>query len=205
MNEFDLYDSKEEVYFLWYLKELINKGLVKDYIYQPKTFPLSEKAVSARAVQLKTKIKKTESALLPAHGYSADFFINWNISARYKLFACHSEENSRLIGDYPFIANKRGESSYYSVIEVKPSFDQNNMTRLFAINQKWVYSKYGIYVQKIIPHPRKVEKSFLPASSLFLRSFVPKRFLLTDGGGQQRKIKYKYKLIDQYLSQIQEK
>lgn len=76
-------------------------------------------------------------------------------------------------------------------IEIKPSFDSHNMTRLFTVNQKWVYAKYGIYVQKIVPE------------KLFKQTFIPDRFLRTDSGKQKRKIKFKYVRISEYLKEQQ--
>ena len=61
------------------------------------------------------------------------------------------------------------------------------MTRLFSINQKWMYSEHGIYIQKVIPQ------------KLFADTFTPKRYLMTDGGGQARKIKWDVKSLEEFV------
>ena len=36
------FDSKEEIYFSWYVSELLDKGFIKKAIYQPHSFILSD-------------------------------------------------------------------------------------------------------------------------------------------------------------------
>lgn len=101
------------------------------------------------------------------HEYTPDFFVTWENGAINAL---------RL----PFIYE-------LCIIEVKPSFDAHNMTRLFKLNQKWVYQKYGIYVELVIPE------------KLFKSTFAPKRFRYTDSGKGLRKLKESYLNIDEYI------
>jgi hypothetical protein len=72
-------------------------------------------------------------------------------------------------------------------IEVKPSYDFGNMTRLATINIKWVYQKYGIYIN--IAKPKE----------LFAKSFAPNKFLITSTG-KARKLDYKPRTLYEYLS-----
>jgi len=62
------------------------------------------------------------------------------------------------------------------------------MTRLAKINIKWVWDKYGVFVNIIIPEKH------------FDKTFTPKRFLTTDKSGKPRKIKYKnIKSLKQFI------
>jgi hypothetical protein len=47
------------------------------------------------------------------------------------------------------------------VIDVKGSFSKYHDQKSFSINQKWVYAKYGVYVQKVIPE-KLFKKTFVP-------------------------------------------
>jgi hypothetical protein len=77
---------------------------------------------------------------------------------------------------------------YFSYIEVKPSFDFKNMTRLVKINQKWVFEKHHIYINIVVPE------------HLFNRTFTPLKYFTTDKSGKPRKIKYKNKItLQEYL------
>ncbi len=123
------------------------------------------------------------NSMLKEHIYTPDFFVRFSPSSRNIFY-----------GDDCFF-NAQKEK-----IEVKPNHDRNNMTRLFSINQKWVYDKFNTYIQKVIVFP-KVDKEgkCTPRKTLFTETFVPERFLLTDTGKQPRKINFKYKLLDEFL------
>jgi hypothetical protein len=76
------------------------------------------------------------------------------------------------------------------LIEIKPIFDQNNMTRLAIINQKWVMEKHGLFVNIVIP------------DKLFENTFTPKRYLRCDASSKERKLKFSnVKSLDEFLNQ----
>ena len=187
------YESPEEAYVSWYLDELVGGGYVKEYEHQPHSWPLSHNKKYKWIKQLKTKEKYMASTLLQQHVYTPDFEVIWHKeepgikSIFYKELPCVgvSKKNpfwareSTLLYDYTrFVV---------STWEVKPLFDRNNMTRLFTINQKWVYDKYGVYVQKIIPQ------------KLFKDTFTPARYLLTDSGKQKRKLNFTPRTLEEYV------
>jgi hypothetical protein len=93
--------------------------------------------------------------------------------------------------NFIFIAQRK---TNFSVIDVNGTFagPHNNSAVTFTLYQKWVYQKYNIYVQKIIP------------DNLFKESFTPIKYLLTDKSGRARKIDYKTISISQYLESIKE-
>ena len=122
---------------------------------------------------------------MQGHVYSPDFSIAWAEKARKIFFnVCGSKVD---LYKSPFITDIF--YSHISIIEVKPVFDQNNMTRLFTINQKWMYQLHGVYVQKVVP------------VKLFEKTFTPKKYLLTDKSGKPRKLKYKPTSLEEFLCQ----
>jgi len=177
----NLLDSNEEKYFWWWANELKDIGFIEKIELQPKPFDLSSSIKSVYDKQLKTKIKEVEETLLNKHIYTTDVKITWNKSA-LDIFTTlldsrvKKTENRSLT----YIISQINENNeIISYVEVKPSFDQNNMTRLAKINQKWVWEKHGLFVNIVIPEKH------------FNKTFTPKKFLFTDKSGKPRKIKYK--------------
>jgi NH3-dependent NAD+ synthetase len=74
-----------------------------------------------------------------------------------------------------------------SYFEAKPQYDFNNMTRLATLNVKWLYQKYGIYTQVIIPE------------RIFQKTFTPKLMLKTKTG-KERKLNFKVRSLEEYLN-----
>lgn len=210
INEFEYFESKEEVYFYWWLKELEKRKLIYSIEYQPKPFQLSDKVFITWGKQLKTKVKKQSTLFLDEKTYTADFLFYWNEKLLNKLFMCFDDTIYQSYKNFPFIANKsKKNGQYFSVVDIKGTFDEHNMQRIFSIDQKWIFQKYRIYVQKIITHPMVTDKGkIIPATALFPNTFIPERFILTDnkqtvkGKFKSRKINYDFLLIDGYLKQL---
>ena len=202
------YDSKEEVYFTWYLEELKAHGFIKKYQYQPKPFDITE---PVHAIQIIRRVKKTRTKtvmLLRQHSYQADFLVIWEPKAKNIFFHTIDEITSgsyMRYDDLPFIANINKEEAF-SVIDVKGNFSQNDAYRRFSTDQKLVFMKAKIYVQKIIPYP-SIDKhgKIKTPSAIFLKTFVPTRYLLTDKTRKKRVINYPHRTIQQYVSLYNEK
>lgn len=199
------FDSNEELYFYWWLEELTAKGLIVKWHYQPKPFVLSEPIKTSHTVLLKTKTRKQECRILAGHEYTADFLIFWAEKTEGFLHMPMIYDYGKPITSYPFISHKSKNGLFFSVVDVKGSYSQNDAWRRFSIDQKWVYQKHGIYVNKTIPHPAIDKKGRpRPVSALFVQTFVPARFMLTDKSMQSRKIKYEFLTIEQFLSKNKE-
>lgn len=183
-------DSYEELYFRWYLQELAENGFILNYEYQPQSFLLSAKKSYTTIKPLKTKQKEESFNFLQEHSYTPDYKIFWNDKA-YGVFAKGLDS----IVDYQhsrtafFWSNERVSGSF-SLIDVKPLFDMQNMTRQFVINQKWLYDKYNLYCQKAVPE------------HLFQKTFTPLRFLKTNKSGKDRTLKYTPRSLSQYLESL---
>lgn len=182
------FDSLEEMYVSWYLEELERAGFIQEYRLHPETFRLSPRQCYRETKVGKRKDTEKEVCFLREHEYTPDFSIRWNFSAMGKFYK------------YMHIALLGVDRKKYmfwlagelSIIDVKPMFDQNNMTRLFTINQKWLYSQQGVYVQKVIPQ------------DLFQKTFTPERFLLTNKNKTPRKLKYTPRSLSEYLESLKE-
>ena len=163
------YDSQEEIEFKMWLDEAIKAGLVCDNpIYQPEAYELSIKQTRTELKQLKTKVKKVEKHLLHPHKYTADFLIKLTYKGEKKI---------------PLTADTMGSA----VIDVKGSFNQFSGDREFSINQKWLFDKHGVYVNKVVPE------------KLFKATWCPQAARLTEKTRQIKKKYAKCKTIEEFL------
>ncbi len=192
------YDSNEELWVSYYLDELKDAGFISEWKSQPQEYVLSEPVIYSWLQKLKTKNKMKSSALLQGHKYTPDFTISWNPCACGMFF--NTTEGLVNFKNIPFFAHS---GTNISIIDVKPAFDMNNMTRLFVINQKWMMEKFGLYVQKIMTMKEtKHSKKDSTWSGLFPKTFTPERYFLTDKSGKPRKIRYDAIRLSEYLNKM---
>jgi len=193
------FDSAGELHFSWWLQELKEAGYIKEIIHQPKAYSLSQQFNVDYFELYKKKEggKYVSEEILPAHIYTPDVKIIWDQSA-IDVFATpllgiarkkKSRSFQKIICQQELQWKDDPSALYFSIIELKPAFDQNNMTRLAKINIKWVWEKHGEFVQVIIPEKH------------FDKSFTPQRYFFTDKTGKPRKIKYKnVKTLKEFLN-----
>jgi hypothetical protein len=188
-----VFDSDEEKYFSWYLDELLQAGYISRWTYQPYTYRLSPIQKYSVYQQMKTGTKTKRLSLLRAHEYTPDFGIQWTEKASRIFFngIFHGIDlkTAPFIINYDTIHNK---AILYSVIEIKPSFDRNNMIRLFRINQKWLYDLQGVYVQEITVDKKN-------GRGLFPDSFTPNEYRLTEKTKQERSLKYEPRSLKEFI------
>jgi hypothetical protein len=180
----NIFDSNEEMYMFWWFEELQKNGYIETIEAQPKSFNL----LTGLRQDYKTKYKRkeghkmTEETILNGHIYTTDFYVEWTEKAMgiftVDLLGFERKKKGQAF-EYILAQKNLLTDSYYSYIEVKPVFDQNNMTRLAKINQKWVWQKSKQYINIVIPEKH------------FNKTFTPIRFLTTNKSKQTRKIKYK--------------
>ena len=140
------YDSSEEVEFVMWLEEAQDNGFVGSWMYHPNKYEITPKQMATRLVELKTKTKTVEKTLLRPHTYEPDFLIFVN-GKRWLHIAKHTKLLKTSVGCF---------------VDVKGTFDRNKSNTIFSINQKLMYDKYHIYVNKVVP------------AKLFRQTFVPK-------------------------------
>lgn len=166
------FDSKEEIYFYWWLKELEEIGVITN-IKKANTIRLEEPLISCK------------HELLPAIDYTADYYFevikdsDYFQDFNYITISPKARKKKALIYQIEKSTGKK-----VCIVEVKADFDNRDKTREVNIKRKWIYSRFNIFVELV-----KVPK-------IFEQTFLPKRFLQTDMGTLNRKINFTYQLLN---------
>lgn len=135
-------DSNEEVAFIHWCEELYKLKLIDidfNIFYQPDSYELIPK--------VKYFEGKKERTLLREHNYTLDFIIIMT-EELYSLFPALQK----------YLISSQDKKCY---IDIKGTFNKNGGDRTFSINQKLMYNRYELYVNKIIPD-KLFQLSFLP-------------------------------------------
>lgn len=182
-------DSQNEVHFTWWMKELYDRGFIDHYKRNNVTLVLCEGVKTPREVFTKRKGKLIPAVkpcvVVKKKEYTFDFTIDWNAKAIDILLSCRKD----------LMFNECTEnSSLSSYVEVKPSFDFKNMSRLAETNVVFAYVVHGVVIDIIVPSG--------PKECLFDETFTPNRFLFQDNNPKKsRKIPYKnVRTIDQFIA-----
>ena len=195
------YESDSELYFLFWYFELEDKNMVHG-IYRSQSYRTSDGLAIEYPVQKKSSIEMKRQVLLKPSVYTPDYtfigggyglfqMINKPVNlvmdgdehsgtVRYDREIVHEQVKAPLVATYIFDFPEVS-------VECKPDFDQNNMTRLFKINQKIVWDKY----QKFI--------NLVETNKFFARTFTPAKYLKTKTG-KDRKLNYTPKTLEEYLN-----
>jgi len=172
------FDSDQELWFSYYLEELKQNGYIISYTHDVKPITLTE-GLYIEVIKPMKRVpdKILKKKILPPRVYTADFKIEW---VPDKFWGSSFEKFFRP-------STSKDGKRLFEVIEVKPDFDQNNMTRLFKQNQAWIWDKYQIFV------------TLVKLPSFFKRTFTPKEFLLTDITKKKRKTNFPIITFDQFI------
>jgi len=165
------FDSPEEIEMYQWCEEAKNADILIDFIYQPPSYTLSTKQTYEVQKQLKTKVRIDERELLKPHIFTADFMLISNIKHDFFRFKINYDTNF-----------------YESTIDIKGNFSQFHDGKLFAVNQKWLYDKHGVYVNKVIPE------------ELFKKTWVPENARRTPAKQQLKKKYIGFPSIGDYLN-----
>jgi len=138
-DDFDSWDEYQ--FYLWILdaKEL---GLVKHAKFYPTPFLLSDTESYIKETQLKTKVRHDTKRLLAAHEYTADVVIEFS-----DLFRT-------LFPGYEIHQSNENAGTFTAWFDVKPGVNAKYLkftsSITFPLNQKWVYQKHGIFINKVM-------------------------------------------------------
>ena len=193
-----------ETYFEWYINELKEAGYIKLVKREPFSILVSD-AVERERYDFSVKIPRIEKyKLFQQNTYLCDWIIIWEKKAHEIFYNLLDDNPLRIYCPFYAIIDNQGE--HISFIDVKPSsgamiFGNNTSAYTFPILQKIIYTVYGIYVNKAIPIPLMTKGTVKSGNktALFLTTFIPKRYLLTDGGMQGREIKYRKQSLKEYV------
>ena len=166
-------DSQEEWCMFNWIKEMKERGLLLDYVYQPPHWELTPKFdyepfppvdVKKRGGKVERKMK----FLMHPHVYTADFTLTFD-ARNLKLMGYLGQVFKLRCDDV-----KDGKMTL--VVDVKGTFMSNDGGRSFSINQKLMMSVHNVYVSKFVP---KVA---------FKKLGVPKRCATTMKSGKASKV-----------------
>lgn len=195
-----------ELYFEWWLLEMQSGGFIQRFEREPETLSVMEPATYGRYRRFKTKEKETESFnLFPKISYTYDYIITWNKSAEYLFYEEALPGRIFAFGKPKFIAHyEKKKERIVSYVDVKPT---NSVQRMggkvssaitFPLKQRMLWERNGLYINKVVPMPMSGTGY---NSALFVKTFTPQRYLLTDGGKQLRKIKFKTVTMKDFVAE----
>lgn len=176
------YDSLEELSMLQWLFELKDNGMIKSIERSP-SFLLCDSYINNYVQEMKkVSSRPATQIILRGHSYTPEFKVVWNPRAINKVVWLSNSTSKFTVCLIAHLIKKE----IVTYIEVKPLYDQNNMERLFKINQKWMWEKYQLLV------------NLLKVDYLFPSTFTPKEYLKTPSG-TKRAIKWKIIPCTTYL------
>jgi hypothetical protein len=195
-----------ETYFEWYVNDLKEAGFIKLVKREPFPIMVNDIVEHTRYNFATKKPRKESFRLFPANTYTCDYIIIWQKHAK-EIFYNLLEDDNPIRIYCPFYAMTDAKGEHVSFIDVKPPpgamiFGNNTSGYTFPILQKIIYAVYKIYINKAIPLPLMAKGQVKSGNkmALFVTTFVPKRYLLTDGGMQGREIKYKKQSLKEYVA-----
>ena len=162
-------DSQEEWCMFNWIKEMKERGLLLDCVYQPEHYDLSPRyeytpypVVKDKKGNVKTKF------LMHPHVYTADFTLKFDAN-NLNLMKYLSQAFKLRLDDV-----KDGVLTL--VVDVKGTFMSNDGGRSFSINQKLMMAVHNVYVNKFVP------------KEAFKKLGVPKRCTTTMKSGKASKV-----------------
>lgn len=193
-----------ELYCEWYLQELKEAGFIKSYKRESFSI-LVNPEIRHKRYDFKTKTPKIEEfRLLPDIKYTYDYVIVWEKHAHEVFYNFINDKPIRIWAPFYAMIDKDGE--HISLVDVKATylgskFGNNTTAYTFPILQKMLWSLYGIMISKAVPIPMSANGRIKSGNNiaLFTTTFVPRRYHLTDAGGQARKINYRKATLKEYV------
>jgi hypothetical protein len=195
-----------ELYFEWWLLEMQSKGFVKEFFREPETMLVQAPAEYGRYKRFKTKEKEVETFnLFPRIQYTYDYIVVWNKSAEYLFYEEVNDKRESIFQfSMPqFIAHEDKEGDIVSYVDVKPTNavqqrgGKVSSAITFPLKQRMLWDRHRLFINKVVPIPMAGTGY---NSALFIKTFTPQRYLLTDGGGQRRKIKFKTESLVEFVN-----
>ena len=151
------FKSDEEYAFALWCEEAKDNGFISRWLYEPVSYTLCggieyEKTVIKKYKRKPDKEVTVWKSLLKEHEYTPDFIIVPTPALDALTHGLIHYSSTNFHG---------GPEQY--VIDTKGTFQRFDGSRTFSINQKWVFSKYRIYINKVVPE-RFFKKTWVPAS-----------------------------------------
>jgi len=164
-------DSKAELYFEWWCKELKEAGYIHEFVDHGYLFPLTPQYQIPVKKELVNSVKEIHRTLLQPGTYTPDFTIEWDSSA----VGVFIQELFSITLPMPIFTFQWYEGKMLSHIDVKPSYTKRQSDRtVFSWLQKFTFMEYKIFVSPLV------------FETLFKKTFTPKRYDYTDASFEPR-------------------
>ena len=162
-------DSQEEWCMFNWIKEMKERGLLLDYVYQPEHYNLSPRYEYTPYPVMKDKKGNVKTKfLMHPHVYTADFKL---------MFDANNLNLMDYLGQvFKLRLDDVQDGVLTLVVDVKGTFMSNDGGRSFSINQKLMMAVHNIYVSKFVP------------KEAFKKLGVPKRCTTTMKSGKASKV-----------------
>lgn len=162
-------DSQEEWCMFNWIKEMKERGLLLDYVYQPEHYDLSPRYEYTLYPVMKDKKGNVKTKfLMHPHVYTADFKL---------MFDANNLNLMNYLGQvFKLRLDDVQDGVLTLVVDVKGTFMSNDGGRSFSINQKLMMAVHNIYVSKFVP------------KEAFKKLGVPKRCTTTMKSGKASKV-----------------
>ena len=162
-------DSQEEWCMFNWIKEMKERGLLLDYVYQPEHYDLSPRYEYTPYPVMKDKKGNVKTKfLMHPHVYTADFKL---------MFDANNLNLMSYLGQvFKLRLDDVQDGVLTLVVDVKGTFMSNDGGRSFSINQKLMMAVHNIYVSKFVP------------KEAFKKLGVPKRCTTTMKSGKSSKV-----------------
>ena len=162
-------DSQEEWCMFNWIKEMKERGLLLDYVYQPEHWDLTPRFEYTPYPVMKDKKGNVKTKfLMHPHVYTADFKL---------MFDANNLNLMSYLGQvFKLRLDDVQDGVLTLVVDVKGTFMSNDGGRSFSINQKLMMAVHNIYVSKFVP------------KEAFKKLGVPKRCTTTMKSGKASKV-----------------
>jgi len=193
-------DSWEEWWFVCYLKELKEAGVILDADKNTEPLDLSNPVRHSYTKMMKTKTKAMVQHLMNPHTYTHDFNIKWNHEWQNKIFSIINSGKQFGKTKPPFLTFSGKFTA--SMIEVKGGYTKTDELQRTNMKRSWLFDKRQMFVQ-MVKVPVIFEKTFTPKA--YMDYMVYKRPNKNKGikPGDSR-LKYTPKTCEEYLALLNE-
>lgn len=198
-----LVESESEIMVLDWLFELKDRGFIHSIERTRElivSLGLENKYIKKTIMKTKVKEEPRSQIILSPHHYTPEFSVVWYADTPKGLLWPISNIglevfDSVLIGHhFPILIENplddTRRNGFLTYIEVKPDYDYQNMSRLFRINQKWMWESRKMFINLLEP------------KTLYKGTFTPLEYLKTRKKKTEREIKWKVRTVDEYLQSI---
>ncbi len=201
-------ENPDELYFTWYLDELMHYGFLKNYDREPETLIVLPAYEHLRQKHFQTKANENENFnLTQPLTYTYDFRLIWEEAAIHIFTEAFRKGLPFKYGEPTFVSHYiklHGGVELVSFVDVKPHVSAANFGGgklstyyTFPLIQKFLMATRNLYINKVIP---KNQGKHGINTCLFAKTFTPNRYEYTDEARTFRKIPWKKTSITSYVN-----